>query len=331
MINRGDSSGVLATAKKPKKKNGLFQFVRRRYILYLLLVPMVIYFLVFNYYPMLGLQIAFKDWVIPIGGRPGGQWGSPWATTNGKLDLFKHFKTLFQDKEFFTKFINTLRIAGLRMLCGFPVPIILTILMNELTSSFFKKSVQTISYLPHFISWVIISGVLISMTASKSAFQNFMVVLFGKEIHFFSNSNLFVAMVIISNIWKNAGWGTIIYLAAITNINPELYESAAIDGANRWQKIRHITLPGIGSAITINLILQIGNLVDGGFDQIFNMYNTAVYEKGDILETYLFRIGVTGGRYDIATALGLFNSLIALILTLATNKIAKKLGGEGIW
>jgi putative aldouronate transport system permease protein len=280
---------------------------------------------------MLGLQIAFKDWVIPIGGRPGGQWGSPWATTDGQLDLFKHFRLLFQDREFLVKFGNTVRIAALRLLCGFPVPIILTILMNELTSNIFKKGVQTVSYLPHFISWVIISGVLISMTASQTSFQNFLKLIFGKEIHFFSNDNLFVAIIIISNIWKNAGWGTIIYLAAITNINPELYESAAIDGANRWQKILHITLPGIRPAITINLILQAGSLVSGGFDQVFNMYNTAVYGKGDILETYLFRIGITGGRYDIATALGLFNSLIALVLTIITNKAAKKLGGEGIW
>lgn len=309
------------------KKNSKWIYLKNTYPLYLMLLPMIIYLLIFAYYPMLGLQIAFKDWKIK-----GGIWGSPWATNDaGQIDLLKHFKTLFEDPQFFVKFKNTLRISSLRLLCGFPVPIILTILLNEMKSKRFAKGFQMISYLPHFISWVVISGILTSMTASQSAFQNFMSALFGHEVAFFTNNNLFITMVIISDIWKEAGWATIIYFAAISNISPELYEAAAIDGANRFQRILYVIIPGLVPAISINLILQASNLVYGGFDQIFNMYNKTVYEKGDILETYLFRIGILEGEYSLGAALGLFNSIIALVLTLIANKIIKKIGGEPIW
>lgn len=312
---------------KGSNKKKTTAYLKNTYPLYLMLLPMVIYLLIFAYYPMLGLQIAFKDWKIK-----GGIWGSPWATNDAnQLDLLKHFRELFEDPQFFVKFKNTIRISLLRLVCGFPVPIILTILLNEMSSKRFAKGFQMISYLPHFISWVVISGILTSMTASQTAFQNFMVMIFKKEIPFFTNNNLFLALVIISNIWKEAGWATIIYFAAISNISPELYEAAAIDGANRFQRIIYIILPGLVPAISINLILQASNLVYGGFDQIYNMYNKTVWEKGDILETYLFRIGILDGQYDIGAALGLFNSIIALVLTLIANKIIKKIGGEPIW
>lgn len=313
--------------KKCSKKKSFKVYLKNAYPLYLMLLPMVIYLLIFSYYPMLGLQIAFKDWKIK-----GGIWGSPWARNDlNQLDLFKHFKELFEDPQFFVKFKNTLRISTLRLICGFPVPIILTILLNEMKSKRFAKGFQMISYLPHFISWVVISGILTSMTASQTAFQNFMVMIFKKEIPFFTNNNLFLTLVIVSDIWKEAGWATIIYFAAISNISPELYEAASIDGANRFQRIMYVILPGLVPAISINLILQASNLVYGGFDQIFNMYNKTVWEKGDILETYLFRIGILDGQYDLGAALGLFNSIIALVLTLIANKIIKKIGGEPIW
>ncbi|MCX7614801.1 MAG: ABC transporter permease subunit [Clostridiales bacterium] len=291
-----------------------------------MLIPAVIFFLVFSYYPMLGLQIAFKDWKIF-----GGIWGSPWASTDGQLDLLKHFKLLFTDSLFFSKFINTLRISTLKLLCGFPVPIIIVVLLNEMRSVRYKKVVQTISYLPHFISWIIISGILLTLTASGSGFQSFLSSVFGKELLFFSDDNLFLVVIVLSEIWKESGWATIIYFAAISNIDPCLEEAAAIDGASRMDKIIHIILPGLRPAISINLILSLSGLVYGGFDQIFNMYNTAVYGKGDILETYLFRIGIGGGQYDVATALGLFNSVLALTLTLLANYIIKKKEGDGIW
>lgn len=211
------------------------------------------------------------------------------------------------------------------------MPIILVIFLNELTSERYKKIIQSISYLPHFISWIIISGIIISMTESGTGFQNIMKAIFGKELYFFTDNNLFIVMLVVSSIWKSCGWGTIIYFAAITGIGQELYEAATVDGANRWQKIRFITLPGILPAITITLILNLSNIVYGGFDQVFNMYNTAVYDKGDILETYLYRIGVSGGEYALGTAVGLFNSLIALVLTLVANYSVRLIGGEGIW
>lgn len=301
-------------------------YIKRNWMLYSMLIPAIVFFLVFSYYPIFGLQIAFKDWKIS-----GGIWGSPWAATNGSLDILKHFKLLFIDDMFFSKFVNTLRISTLRLICGFPVPIIIVILLNEILNVKFKKIVQTISYLPHFISWVIISGILISLTASGSDFQNAVKSLTGKELFFFSDDNLFIFIVIISDIWKECGWATIIYFAAISNIDPCLEEAASIDGASRFAKIINIILPGLVPAISINLILSLSGLVYGGFDQIYNLYNTAVFGKGDILETYLFRIGIGGGQYDVATALGLFNSILALSLTLLSNYIIKKKGGVGIW
>lgn len=311
--------------KKGTKRKKLS--LKQTWPLYLMIAPMLIYLLVFNYYPMLGLQLAFKEW-----NPRGGIWGSPWACNEvGQVDIFYNFKTLFSDPDFFKTFKNTLRISFLRLLVGFPIPIIITILLNEMPAKKFAKGFQIVSYLPHFISWIIISGILTSLTASQSAFQEFMTKIFGKEVYFFTDNKLFLVLVIISDIWKEAGWATIIYFAAISNISQELYEAASIDGANRFQKIIYITLPGIASAISINLILQAGNLVYGGFDQIFNMYNKTVYEMGDILETYLYRIGINGGDYAMGTALGLFNSVIAFILVLLANFIVKKIGGEPIW
>ncbi len=178
---------------------------------------------------------------------------------------------------------------------------------------------------------MIISGILCSWTAAGTGFQNFCKAIFGKELYFFSDDKLFIVMVVLSDIWKNCGWGTIIYLAAVNGISPELYEAATIDGANRFQRIWFITLPGILPAISINLILSLSGLVYGGFDQIFNMYNKGVYGMGDILETWIFRQGVTGGKYDVSTAMGLFNSSISLVLVLIANFVTKKLGGTAIW
>lgn len=308
------------------KKLPFRQYFRRNWPLYLMLLPLMLLLLVFNYYPMLGLQMAFKD--VQYGSN---MWQWSWASTNGQVDIFKHFKYLMGDREFFLKFANTLRISCLKLLCGFPIPILITILLNEMTSLRVKKGVQIISYLPYFISWIIISGILISMTSSGSGFQNFVKLIFGKELHFFSEDKLFVVLVVVSDIWKNCGWGTIIYLAAINGISPELYEAATIDGANRAQRIWFITLPGILPAISINLILSLSGIVYGGFDQIFNMYNKGVYGMGDILETWIFRQGVTGGKYDVSTAMGLFNSTIGLVLVLISNFVVKRLGGSAIW
>ena len=314
------------------KRKSFIRDIKKDWMLYTMLIILVVSLFIFNYIPMAGIQIAFKDYIIPLGNRKGGIWGSPWAKNDfGQIDLLKNFKILFSDPKFWATLKNTLRISSLRIIFGFPVPIILVLLLNELTSEKYKKLVQGISYLPYFISWVIISNIFFDLTKTDSGFQLVLESIFGHQIKFFGDDNLFLLIVILTDIWKNAGWGTIIYFAALSNISPELYEAASIDGANRFQKMLYITLPGLVPAISINLIFALSGIIYGGFDQIYNMYNETVYGKGDILETYLFRSGLLGGDYSLGTAFGLFNSIIGLALTLIANKIIKKLGGNGIW
>ena len=314
------------------KKKSFIKDIKKDWMLYTMLIILVVSLFIFNYIPISGIQIAFKDYIIPLGNRKGGIWGSPWAKNDlGQIDLLKNFKILFSDPKFWATLKNTLRISSLRIIFGFPVPIILVLLLNELTSEKYKKLVQGISYLPYFISWVIISNIFFDLTKTDSGFQLVLEGIFGHQIKFFGDDNLFLLIIILTDIWKNAGWGTIIYFAALSNISPELYEAASIDGANRFQKMLYITLPGLIPAISINLIFALSGIIYGGFDQIYNMYNETVYGKGDILETYLFRSGLLGGDYSLGTALGLFNSIIGLALTLLANKIIKKLGGNGIW
>ncbi len=309
------------------RREKFWAYFRRNYMLYLMTIPAVVLLLIFNYYPMAGLQLAFKDW------NPWeGIWGSPWATNaDGELDVLAHFKTLMGNDLFWTKFGNTLRISALKIVTGFPVPIIFVLLMNEMAWPFFKKLSQTISYLPHFISWVIIAGILMAMTQTDSSMQLLLERVFGHQVLFFADNTSFLVLVLVSDIWKNAGWEMIIYLAALSTISPELYEAAEVDGAGRWSKMRYITLPGIMPAICIRLIFTVSGIASAGFDQIFNMYNSTVYDVGDILETYLYRTGIVGGQYDLSAAMGLFNSVIGLILTLTANWIVNKAGGEGIW
>lgn len=310
-----------------KKKTKILTYLQRTWMLYLMILPALAVILLFKYYPMFGIQIAFKDW------NPyAGIWKSSWATNDaGQLDLFKHFRTLFSDPSFWQKFFNTIRIAFLRIVFGFPIPIIIAVLLNEMRSKIYRNVVQTVSYLPHFVSWVIIANILIIMMSANSSFQLFLEKIVGHQVYFFSNPKLFLGIVTVSDIWKNCGWSTIIYLAALAGIDPELYEAAEIDGAGRFKKILHVTIPGIMPAITIRLIFTISGLASANFDQIFNMYNTTVYSTGDVLSTYLYRTGIAAGQYDISMALSLFNSLISLVLTLLTNWIVNKTGGEGIW
>ncbi len=319
---------VEKSGKPPKKKNKFKDYMIKTWPLYVMAIPLVVYLFIFNYIPMFGLQLAFKDWNARLG-----IWGSHWATdADGTLNIFKNFQTLFSTSLFSEKLVNTLRISLLKILCGFPVPIILVLLMNELTSNKFMKSVQAVSYLPYFISWVVLGGIFLEMFSAGSFIQGVLQKLFGKEIYFFSDSDLYVTFIILSDIYKGCGWGTIIYLAALANIDPQLYEAASLDGASRWKKMLYITLPGLLPAIEINIILSLSNVMYAGFDQIYNTYNSAVQGKGDVLETYIYRIGIgDGDDYATATAVGLFNSAIGCVLVLIANKVIKLLGGEGIW
>lgn len=309
------------------KEKSIGKYLKSAWPLYVMVLPLVAYLLIFNYYPFFGLQLAFKDWMPRLG-----IWGSPWAAdADGNLQLFKHFQELFATSLFREKLFNTIRISLLKFAIGFPMPIILVLLLNELTSSKFMKFVQSVSYLPYFISWVVLGGIFLQMFSSGTVFQNIFSAVFGRELYFFSNDKLYLTFLIGSDIFKNCGWGTIIYLAALMNVDQQLYEAAGLDGAGRWKKMRHITLPGLLPAITINMILSMSNIMYAGFDQIYNTYNTVVYSLGDVLETYIFRIGIDGGRYDISTAVGLFNSTVGCILVLLANKLVKVLGGDSIW
>lgn len=315
--------------KTLKKSQAYF---KKNWSLYTMLIPAVAFFIVFSYIPLLGLQIAFKDYTMT-----GGIWGSKWAVDKlGNTDVLKYFKIIFKDKDILSKILNTLRLSSLRILFGFPVPIIIVIFMNEMRSKHYKNTIQTMLYLPHFISWVVISGILFQLTSQTSPLQKMINAVFGREIFFFNNPKTFLGLLIISDIWKEAGWATIIYLAAISNIDPAIEEAAKIDGANRFQRILHIILPGLIPAICINLIFAVSGIVYGGFDQVFNMMgeNSVLYSMTDILETYIFRYGIAKqSNYTISltTAIGMLNSTASLILILIANFLVKKLGGKGVW
>ena len=317
------------------KKGRLFRkflsYIKRYWPLYLMVLPVIAYLFIFSYIPMGGLTLAFKDF-----NKWDGIWNSPWATNDlGELDLFKHFRILFEDPRWWESFGTTMKISLLRLVFGFFVPIVLTILLSEMKSKKYSKVFQIVSYLPHFISWIVIYGILTALTASRGEFQNFLSSIFGSEVRFLSDPNIFTGLVIFSNIWKEAGWSTIIYFAAIASISPDLYEAADIDGATRWQKIVNITIPGMIPAISINLILQASSFVYGGFDQIFAMTangsNLAVSDYVNISEMFLFEAGITNQQYELATVVGLFNSVISFVLVLGANKIIKLIGGDGLW
>ena len=239
--------------KNLKKENGFWSYFLRNKLLYIMVIPMIVYFLVFNYYPMTGLQLAFKDW------DPWkGIWGSPWATTDGAIDIFKHFRELFfgEGTEFWVKFGNTIRISLLKTVFGFPVPIILAVFFNEMRSAKIRKGLQTVSYLPHFISWVILGGIFLSMGAADSDFELFIEKIFGRQIYFFNDSDMFLVILVISNIWKGAGWGTIIYFAALSGVPSEQYEAAEIDGASNIRVFVQIIVPQAISVIIAIWILS---------------------------------------------------------------------------
>ncbi|OME77732.1 protein lplB [Paenibacillus sp. FSL A5-0031] len=288
-------------------------------MLYVMLLPSIVFLIIFSYIPMYGATIAFKDFWITKGIM-----GSPWVG-------FVHFEKLFETNKFWQVFRNTIEINLLKLLFGFPAPIILAILLNEVRQKFFKRSIQTIIYLPHFISWVTIAGILFSILSLEGPI-NKMVALFGADpVNFLTSNGMFRPLLIISSIWKEVGWGTIIFLAALSGINPDQYEAATVDGANRFKQIIHITLPGLLPIISILLILNFGSMMNGGFDQVFNLYNTMVYESGDVIDTYVYRIGLTQGQYSVATAIGLFLNIINFVLLIVVNYTAKKLSGQGIY
>lgn len=299
-----------------------FTRYRKNGALFLMFLPVLVYFIIFKYIPMGGIILAFKDYKISLGIM-----GSPW---NG----LENFRQAFSTITFSRAVKNTVIISLLKTAFGFPMPIILALMLNEVRHLRFKRAVQTISYLPHFLSWVVLSGMLSQMLSPNTGAVNHILTnWFGlaKPIYFLGDNRWFRSTLVMTDIWKGVGWSSILYLATIAGIDPSLYEAAVCDGATRLQRIRYITLPSISSTITILLILNIGSVMDAGFDQVFNLYNTAVYATGDIIDTYVYRFGIGKMKYAIGTAIGLFKNGIGFFLVVSTNFIAKRFNESGIW
>ncbi|MFD0868530.1 sn-glycerol-3-phosphate transport system permease protein ugpA [Chlamydia abortus] len=309
------NSGVSAP-QKPR----IWQLIWRKRYGYLLILPGLLYFLVYRYVPMLGSVIAFQDFSPFLGFTE-----SPWVG-------FKHFAKIFEDAEVVRVLWNTLVLSFLQIAFAFPAPIILALMLNEIRNGAYKRIVQSIIYLPHFLSWVIVVGIFIIFLRGSGLINTFLTLKLGiGPIDFLTDPIYFRPLIIIQVIWKEAGWGTIIFLAALSGINPNLYEAAVMDGANRWRQLWHITLPGIRSTIVILLILRLGNVLDSGFEQIFLMLNSFNMEIGNVLDTYVYFKGIHQSDYSFATAVGLFKGVIGLVLVVAANWLAKRFGEEGIY
>ena len=288
--------------------------------LLVLMIPVVAFFVIFAYIPMAGIVLAFKEYRLLDG-----IWGSPWVG-------LKQLRTLFGTPSFFEVLRNTVVISSLRILFGFPAPIIMALLLNELRSSKFKRVIQTISYLPHFLSWVVLAGIFLQFLSPSTGPINIILVKLGfKPIYFLGQKSTFVPTIIATGIWQSFGWGSIIYLAAIAGISPEQYESAVLDGANRFQRIWYITIPSIMPTIVVLFILNTGSILNGGFDQIFNLYNDAVTSVAEILDTYVYKRGLVGLQYSFSAAVGLFKNGVGFLFVFVTNMIARKLGESSLW
>ncbi|MBM7565151.1 ABC transporter permease [Paenibacillus sacheonensis] len=281
--------------------------------LHLMIAPGVVFLILFSYLPLYGILIAFKEFL-----PSKGIWASPWVG-------LKYFDFMMKLPDVWRVTNNTIYIAGLKILLGFPVPIGIALMLNEVRRSFFKKGVQTIIYLPHFLSWVILAGLILdvfSLTGIVNSFLGW----FGIEpFYYLGDNRSFPWIIIATDIWKNFGWGTVIYLAALTGIDPALYESSVIDGANRWKQTLHITIPGIVPIIILTAILSLGNVLNAGFEQIFNLYNPLVMDRGDILDTYVYRVAFQETNWSLSTMVGLIKSVVNSVLIIAGYWLAYRI------
>jgi len=316
------STGVVSEAGRFKKNVLIRNIIKYKWI-YVMLIPPVAYFIVFKYMPLYGVQLAFKDHKLG-------------AMSNSIWNDYAHFKFMLSEPGFIPAFRNTIIISFMRILVGFPFPIILALLINEVRMIRFKRVLQTVYTFPHFLSWVLLSGIMLNLLGTNGMVRK-IVGTFSQPA--FDGWNLlydgfaFRWLLIFTDIWKSAGWGTIIYLAAIAGVDQALYESADIDGANRFHKIYYITMPGIVSMITIQLILRVGAMMEGGFDQIFTLYSAPVFPQGDIIDTYIYRISfvrASGVDFGFPTAVGLFKNIINFILLLSANALTRALGQRSV-
>ncbi len=286
---------------------------------YIFMAPGILYFLIFKIWPMWGVLMAFQNYQ-PVKGM----WGSDWVG-------FRHFDRFFSTPDFWNLFRNTFLIALYDLIVFFPTTIILALLLNEVRHQVYKRLVQTLVYVPHFLSWVVVVGITYILLGSEGVLNKLGGLIGLERINFLFNPDWFRPLIILQLIWKDAGWGTIIFLAALAGVNVQLYEAARIDGASRLRQVWHITLPGIRNVIVILLILRLGNFLDLGFEQIFLMLNPLNREVGEVFDTYVYRVGILEGQFSYSAAVGLFKSTVGLVLVFIANRIAKALGEEGIY
>ena len=292
--------------------------------LHLMVLPGLAFFLLFKYVPMYGIIIAFKNYKGAAGGFSAIM-SAPWIG-------LKNFEIFFNSLYCERVFKNTIYLSILRLIFSFPAPILLALMINEIRASWFKRTVQTITYMPYFLSWVVVAGLLNTLLSPDNGAINTIIKLAGGQpVYFLTSKQWFRPILIISEIWKNIGYGSIVYLAAITSIDQEQYEAARVDGANKLQQIIHITLPALSEIIAIMLILQIGKMFDDNFDQIFNLYSPSVYEVSDVFETYVYRNGIQQSKFSYSAAVGLVKSVLALAMIVFSNKASKKLGAQGLF
>lgn len=308
----------------PKQEKGSAKvYLKRYWQLYAMLALPLIYFVIFKYIPMQYIQIAWKDYKLNMS-----VWQMPVTGDNG----LKYFKQAFSNMDFWYSVRNTLLLNLLDLVLGFPAPIIFALILNELKGQKFKKTVQTVAYMPHFLSWVIISSLALQLLAPSTGLVNMVFEKMGlSAVPFLNDPKHWVFSYIFIGIWQSFGWNSIIYLAAITNINPELYEAAAVDGAGRFKKMWHVTLPCIRPTIVVLLIMNLGHILGSSFDRPFALQNNTVMSVANVISTFVYTNGIKGLKFSMTTAVGLFQSVIGLIFLLVSDRIAKKMGERGIW
>ena len=310
---------LYAVKKQGQNRSSRMKQIKRcRYLYLLLLIPLIYYFC-FHYMPLYGVLIAFKDYNI---GK--GVWGSPWV--GGKW-----FGKFLTDPYFWKLVRNTLLLNIYGLLWGFPIPIILAIMLNEVSHARYKRLIQTVSYLPHFISTVVVCGMVVNFLSLDGVINQFVSVLGLNKVQFLMDPKYFRTIFTASGIWQTCGWTSIIYLASLTSVDQEILEAAMIDGANRWQRIRNVTLPSITPTISIMLIMQLGKLMTLGYEKILLLYNGSTYETADIISTYVYRRGILNNDFSYATAVGLFQSVVGVLLLVISNKVSKKLSDTSLW
>ena len=302
------------------------KYIRRNYDLYLLLIPALLILIIFHFVPMWGLQMGFRKYKLTAGGQ------GPWhAISASKWVGLENLEKVMRKKDFLRALTNTLEISVLKIVICFPLPVIFAIFLNEVHSEKFQKGLQLVVYMPHFLSWTVAAGIFVTLLNSTGAVNQIIAALGGTKIRFLMDNNYFRGVLIFSDVWKELGWGSIVYLAAIAGLDQECYEAAVVDGANRMQKIWYITVPGLMPTVVMMLIMRVGGIMNAGFDQIFAMYNSMVYESSDIIGTYIYRISLGKLDFSTGTAIGVFNSMIGMTLTMSANYFSKKVTGRSIW